>query len=119
MNILFIFRLAISFAFLLLCIANVVAQITMKPENNNNKSNTDKYTYKIIYIPENTFGYEILANGKTLIHQENIPSMPGNKGFNKKEQSEKCAHFVISKLKNNIMPPTITPEELDSLGVLK
>ena len=116
----FTFRLAISFAVILLCIGNAVAQTTtIQTKSNNNKSNTNKYTYKIISASENTFGYEIITNGKTLVHQENIPSMPGNKGFNKKEQSEKCARFVISKLEKNIMPPTVTPKELDLLGVLK
>ena len=29
-----------------------------------------------------------------------------------------AGEFVIQKIKNNILPPSVTPEELDSLGVL-
>jgi len=45
--------------------------------------------------------------------------MPGNNGFRTKEQAERTAKFVISKIQKNIMPPTVTIQELDSLKVLK
>ena len=54
-----------------------------------------------------------------MIHQPNIPGMPGNRGFKTRAQAEKITELIIYKIKNNIMPPTVTVEELDSLGVLK
>lgn len=73
------------------------------------------FTYKIIDAPEGTFGYDILMNGKVMIHQPNIPGMPGLKGFINKEDAAKVADLVIGKLKNNQMPPTVTTEELEDI----
>lgn len=74
---------------------------------------------KIIPSQENTFGYEIWIERQKTIHQPTIPSIAGNKGFASKEQAQKVADFVVSKIRNNQMPPSISPKELDSLGVLK
>lgn len=64
------------------------------------------------------FGYNIMMDGHTFIHQPSIPSIQGNKGFHSIQQAEKTANFVIYKLTHNMMPPSVTPKELDSLGVL-
>lgn len=53
------------------------------------------------------------------IHQPSIPSIAGNKGFTTKEQAQRVASLVVYKLTHNIMPPSVTPKELDSLGILK
>jgi hypothetical protein len=42
----------------------------------------------------------------------------GNNGFSSEEKAMITGEFIISKIKNNIYPPAVTPEELDSLGVL-
>ncbi|MCC7303236.1 MAG: DUF4907 domain-containing protein [Bacteroidia bacterium] len=65
------------------------------------------------------FGYDIKIDGKTYIHQPNIPAVPGNDGFIEEERARKTGELVAYKVKNNIMPPSVTLEELDSLGVLK
>jgi len=78
-----------------------------------------KIEYKIINAENSTFGYDILIEGRTTIHQPSIPGMSGNNGFRTKEQAERTAKFVISKIRQNIMPPTVTIQELDSLKVLK
>ena len=72
----------------------------------------------IIPAPDNTYGYEILMNGRILIHQPHIPAIPGNEGFKKKEDAQTVAEFLIHKLRQNIFPPSVSVEELDSLGVL-
>jgi hypothetical protein len=82
------------------------------------KSEAEKFTFRIIPAAENTFGYEILDQGKILVRQITIPAMPGNNGFKTEDDAKKCADFVISKLNQNIMPPSVTPEELDSLGII-
>ncbi|MBI4649653.1 MAG: DUF4907 domain-containing protein [Bacteroidia bacterium] len=64
-------------------------QINTMDNKNNNQPKTN-YTVTVIPAPENTFGYEIFADGKKYIHQENIPSMQGIKGFSTKQQAEKC-----------------------------
>ena len=74
---------------------------------------------KIIPATKKTFGYDILVNGKPLIHQPNIPALPGNDGFTTKGRARKVAEFVVKKIRKNEMPPTVTIEDLNNMGVLK
>jgi Domain of unknown function (DUF4907) len=77
--------------------------------------------YKVDSIEHNGsrgWGYDIMVDGKIYIHQPNIPAIMGNSGFSSEEKAIAAGEFVISKIKNNILPPSVTPEELDSLGVL-
>lgn len=77
---------------------------------------------KIIDGKENTFGYEIAVtlDGKTQrIRQEHKPSVPGIRGFDTREDAQKVVDFVVNRIKTKGFPPTITPEELKQLGVLK
>jgi hypothetical protein len=94
------------------------AKTTAATPQENPKPEVEKFTFRIIPAAENTFGYEILDQGKILVQQKTIPAMPGNKGFQTEDDAKKCADFVISKLNQNIMPPSVTPEELDSLGII-
>lgn len=79
------------------------------------KANID---VKIIPSQENTFGYEIWIDGKRTIIQNTIPSVQGNKGFATEGKARKTGLFVISKIRKNQMPPSVSQKELDSLGVL-
>jgi hypothetical protein len=74
---------------------------------------------KIIPAPNKTFGYDVLLNGKPLVHQPNIPGMPGNDGFTTKERAQKVADFVVKKIRKNEIPPTVTIEDLNKMEVLK
>ena len=65
------------------------------------------------------FGYDIYMYRSLYVHQPHIPAINGNRGFDTEEQAHKVAEFIVYKIKNNIMPPSVTPQELDSLGVLK
>lgn len=64
------------------------------------------------------WGYDILIDGKIFIHQPNVPAIMGNNGFSSEEKAMITGEFIINKIKHNIFPPAVTPEELDSLGVL-
>ncbi len=81
------------------------------------KTVSTQFTYKIISSPNNTFGYDIYANGKPMIHQPTPPGMSGNNGFKKKLDAEKVAKFVIAKMKKGEMPPTVTVDDLKKLSV--
>ncbi|MCX6268881.1 MAG: DUF4907 domain-containing protein [Bacteroidetes bacterium] len=96
---------------------NTSASNSSLQEQTKPPSRVEKYIFSIIPAAENTFGYEISEQGKVLVRQKTIPSLPGNSGFNTKGDAEKCARLVISKLSKNIMPPTVTPKEIDSLGI--
>ena len=74
---------------------------------------------KIISSENNTFGYEILMNGRLYIHQTNIPGLPGNMGFKNKETAKNVANLVISKIRKNEMPPSVTTSELNKLNALQ
>jgi protein involved in ribonucleotide reduction len=76
-------------------------------------------TINIIASANKTFGYDILLSGKPLVHQPHIPGLPGNDGFTTKERAQTVAEFVVKKIKNNEMPPTVTIEDLNKMGVLK
>lgn len=101
-------------------------------KNSNNQSDTlysstdrvnsyDKATIKIVTyaLADGGFGYAIYIDDVQVIDQPSIPSLPGNRGFATLKQAQKAGEFVVSKIRKNKMPPTVTPQELDSLGVLE
>ena len=53
------------------------------------------------------------------MHQPNIPGLPGNEGFTTKERAQTVAEFVVKKIRKNEMPPTVSIEDLNKMGVLK
>jgi hypothetical protein len=65
------------------------------------------------------FGYNILIYDAVYNHQPHIPAINGMRGFHTKDQARKAAELVVYKIKNNVMPPSVSPQELDSIGALK
>jgi hypothetical protein len=76
-------------------------------------------TTRIIPSANHTYGYDILLYGRPLVHQPHIPGLPGNEGFSTKERAQTVAEFVVKKIRKNEMPPTVTIEDLNRMGVLK
>jgi hypothetical protein len=64
------------------------------------------------------FGYDVYLDQKLYVHQPHVPAVAGNKGFSSMENARRTGEFVAYKIKHNIMPPSVSPHELDSLGVL-
>ncbi len=91
---------------------------TKKETREDAEDNSPQWQVRILQNSDSSFGYEILQNGQTLIHQPIIPAVSGNRGFGSALQAQKVGTYLIEKLKKNIMPPTLTEEELDSLGTL-
>jgi hypothetical protein len=93
------------------------------PISNNNQQASSKYSYTTFLCDSSNqklgYGYNIIIDSHIFIHQPSIPSIAGNKGFASKDQAEKIATLVIYKLNHNMMPPSVTPKELDSLSILK
>lgn len=75
------------------------------------------YHYKIFKSADGTYGYDIFAGPKKLIHQATVPGQPGNKGFALESSAAKVATLVMSKLQQNIFPPAVSTAELKQLGV--
>lgn len=65
------------------------------------------------------FGYDIYLNKGLYVHQPHIPAVNGNRGFKTAEDAQKTGELTAFKIKNNIMPPSLSVNELDSIGVLK
>jgi len=65
------------------------------------------------------FGYDIFIDHQPYVHQPHVPAVAGNKGFSSPENAKRAGEFVAYKIKHNMMPPSVSPHELDSLGVLK
>jgi hypothetical protein len=64
------------------------------------------------------YGYDIYVDKSLKVHQPHIPAVSGNRGFPTEEKAKRAGEFVGNKFRNNIMPPSVNPKELDSLGVL-
>ncbi len=86
------------------------AKIDIEVFNNDTVNHDPKYT---------GYGYNILIHGAVQIHQPHKPGVPGLKGFTSADDAKKAGGLIVQKIQKNIMPPTVTPEELDSLGILK
>jgi len=82
------------------------------------ETEVDVFSIATFLVEGQGWGYKILNNEKLFINQPHIPSLPGNAGFETKEKALKTAEYIVYKLENGLFPPTISPEELDSLGVL-
>lgn len=110
--------LLISFlmAFCSFAQAQTPAQATFPDAAQFQQSNI---TYKIIPAEGNTYGYNIYTDGQLMIHQPTKPGMSGNRGFDTKEAASKVAALVISKIKKGEMPPTVTKEEMERIGIDK
>jgi len=93
--------------------------IEKKPAKKSNNA-YDAYKIEVRTFQEGTqgWGYDILLNGEPHIHQPHIPAVSGNQGFKDEASARKAANLIVWKMKHNIMPPSISTEELDSLGVL-
>jgi len=121
------------FILLLVCNISVNAQISNKSKKKSTQKNVQnkqdapafpssesfknaKLTYKIISAPNNTWCYDIFKDGSMCIHQNSIPGIPGINGFTTKEKAEKVAQLVVKKIQNGEMPPTVSQDEMKSVG---
>src|SRR5205085_491327 len=50
-----------------------------------------KLSYKVIDALKHTYGYDVFADGRLMIHQPSAPALPGNEGFKTKEDASKVA----------------------------
>lgn len=73
---------------------------------------------KIIPSGGNTWGYDILVEGKRFIHQPSKPGLPGNQGFASQEKAQKVADLMIQKIKRGEMPPGVSIEEMKKLNAI-
>ncbi len=82
------------------------------------QTNSSAYTVQTNFSPETGWGYDILENNVVKIHQPHIPVVQGIRGFKTSDDAIKVGKKVIEKLDKGIMPPSLSLEEMQSLGVL-
>lgn len=73
------------------------------------------YKFQIVSSAENTWGYDIMMDGKLFIHQPFAPGIRGNRGFSTKEKAERAAKLVIEKINNGVMPPSLSVDEVQRI----
>lgn len=71
--------------------------------------------HKTLQNPDGTWGYDLLGDGRLLVHQPNIPALPGNAGFATEAQAARVAQAALQKIKNGESLPTLSAEEVRGL----
>jgi hypothetical protein len=99
-------------------------QKVVEPNNNATSQlpqiTSDKIDVKAFEVKETQgWGYDIYVDSKRMIHQPNIPAIQGNRSFKTEKQALTAGLFAADKLKRTGTLPTITPKELDSIGVIQ
>lgn len=88
----------------------------------NKKATTPATVEKDVRIAtfqtEGGWGYDIFINDEKYIHQEHIPAVNGMHYFINENEALRIADVVVEKIHNNIMPPTITLEDLQMNGIV-
>ena len=102
----------IVIAFAVLLLSGCAGHTSNKP--NATVSKAVEYS---VFETENGYGYKIFVDGKLCINQPNIPALPGTAGFDSEADARKIAELAVSKIKQGIMPPTITLDELKANGI--
>ena len=74
-----------------------------------------KLEIKTIFNDTIGWGYQIYQNGNLYINQPHIPAIQGYQGFENENIARKVGKYICWKIEKGIIPPTISPEELDSL----
>lgn len=96
----------------------VQEKVTVETPKVVKQTNSSAYTVQTNFSPETGWGYDILENNVVKIHQPHIPVVQGIRGFKTSDDAIKVGKKVIEKLDKGIMPPSLSLEEMQSLGVL-
>ncbi|MBX3256761.1 MAG: DUF4907 domain-containing protein [Chitinophagaceae bacterium] len=71
----------------------------------------------IPFKANNGWGYDITVDKKIYIHQETIPSIPGNQAFQSKEDAIKTGNLAMKKLLATGRLPSLSQSEIIGLGI--
>lgn len=63
------------------------------------------------------WGYDLYVDGKRTIHQPIIPAVSGNSAFHSEADAKKTGDYAAQKFMRTGQFPSITLDELDSLGI--
>jgi len=105
--------------FIMIIQGNRSANEIKREGNNDNDTSPEKTIMTTVFQVESGWGYDVFVDGKQFIHQPYIPVIQGNKPFNNEADAKKVAELVADKIRMNSIPPTVSYQELDSLGIIK
>ncbi len=88
-----------------------------KAANKERAANT-QFQYFVIKAANQSFGYDVYADGNLYLHQPTIPGIGGTNGFADTASAGKVARLAIKKIKQGEIPPTITSQDLKQLKVI-
>lgn len=92
-------------------------EMVKQKEANKEMAARMQFQYFVIKAANQTFGYNVYADGNLYLHQPTIPGIAGNNGFADTASAGRVARFAINKIKMGEIPPTITLQELKQLKV--
>jgi len=67
-----------------------------------------------LYKSEQGWGYDIVKNNKTYIHQPYMPVVEGQVPFSTRRTARKTGELVVEKIRNH-ESPVLTREELEAI----
>ena len=106
----------IYLVFIISLLVFIVSSIYKKKEKN-----TDQKRFAIsvrTFKTEIGWGYDILVNDSSMIHQDIVPGVQGKKGFNSEEDAAKIGNLVLEKIKQKRLP-SITLQELKDYQIIQ
>ncbi len=109
--------------YLILCFTLIFIFSACKPDNNKSNGKNEILYNGVVYSVESFemdsgWGYKIYKDNDAFIKQEVIPAVNGYFVFDTKEKAQITGEFVLQKLISQPGLPSVSIEELDSLGVL-
>ena len=110
-----VYKTLILFGILLLVNCSSSDKKGQKSDDSEKTKPTEQVLYATFQNADGTWGYDILSAGKVLIHQPNIPAIPGNQGFELEIQATQLAQLVVRKINAGIMPPSVSTEEVKGI----
>lgn len=99
--------------------ANADTPVVQVPRFSSNNMEVKTYEVKDSTGKSQGWGYDIYIEHKKTIHQPIIPAIAGNRSFKTESDARKTALFALDKMIKEGYLPTLSIEELDSLGVTK
>jgi hypothetical protein len=94
---------------------NVQRNKTDKDRSKDEGNITDSITHALFLNQNKTYGFDIIVNGKTFIHQPIIPTWQGIQYFSSAEAASKVAFLMVKKLRFANYKFLLQKFEIDSL----
>lgn len=100
------------------CGAEETDESDVKPEKGTTQAEKPKYTSNVYFLEDVGWCYQVFRGTKMILNQKHVPAVQGIKGFETKEKAEIAVNFIMERVIAGNERPSVTPEELDSIGAI-